>query len=207
MGKEEMTLIRRKIICYGDSNTYGYDPADYEENRYPKEQRWTFILQELLGDNWEVIPEGLNGRKLPDLKYDAGRIGNMIEKLEDRDIFAVMLGTNDILLTMDPDAARPAAKMDSFLSFLTGKVKADNVLVIAPPHIGSDELLNPVYRRYYRESCRMNRYFGELAASYKTRFADAACWGISLSADYVHFSAEGHCSFAGRMAALLQGTE
>ena len=29
------------IICYGDSNTYGYDPHDQMEGRYPKDVRWT----------------------------------------------------------------------------------------------------------------------------------------------------------------------
>ena len=32
------------LICYGDSNTYGYDPHDTNEGRYPKEARWTGIL-------------------------------------------------------------------------------------------------------------------------------------------------------------------
>lgn len=32
------------LICYGDSNTYGYDPHDTNEGRYPKEVRWTGIL-------------------------------------------------------------------------------------------------------------------------------------------------------------------
>ena len=48
------------IICYGDSNTYGYNP----ENgfRYEYEERWTTILQKELKDSAIVIPEGLNGR-------------------------------------------------------------------------------------------------------------------------------------------------
>ena len=32
------------LICYGDSNTYGYDPHDTNEGRYPKEVRWTGIM-------------------------------------------------------------------------------------------------------------------------------------------------------------------
>lgn len=29
------------IICYGDSNTYGYDPCVMAGDRYPEEDRWT----------------------------------------------------------------------------------------------------------------------------------------------------------------------
>ena len=32
------------LICYGDFNTYGYDPHDTNEGRYPKEVLWTGIL-------------------------------------------------------------------------------------------------------------------------------------------------------------------
>ena len=50
----------KTILCYGDSNTYGYNPET--GFRYPYEQRWTSILQKNLGDSAIVIPEGLNGR-------------------------------------------------------------------------------------------------------------------------------------------------
>ena len=33
------------IICYGDSNTYGYDPCVMAGDRYPEEDRWTGILE------------------------------------------------------------------------------------------------------------------------------------------------------------------
>lgn len=58
------------MIFYGDSNTYGYDPADLAENRYPDADRWTTIVSKQLSENYQVFPEGLNGRQLPDLKYD-----------------------------------------------------------------------------------------------------------------------------------------
>ena len=57
---------RRRVIFYGDSNTYGYDPADLADMRYSWSQRWTSIAAERLKGQFEVIPEGMNGRKLPD---------------------------------------------------------------------------------------------------------------------------------------------
>lgn len=50
----------KTILCYGDSNTHGQIPATYD--RYPAEKRWTGILQELLGDGFRIIDEGLGGR-------------------------------------------------------------------------------------------------------------------------------------------------
>ena len=50
----------KTILCYGDSNTWGYDPTT--EERYPLEARWTSVLARELGPDYLVIPEGLNGR-------------------------------------------------------------------------------------------------------------------------------------------------
>ena len=40
------------ILCYGDSNTYGYNPVN--GLRYPKDVRWTGVLQKLLGEQYAV---------------------------------------------------------------------------------------------------------------------------------------------------------
>ena len=48
------------IVAFGDSNTWGYDPAT--GGRYPRAQRWPSVLQRELGAEFEVIAEGLNGR-------------------------------------------------------------------------------------------------------------------------------------------------
>lgn len=56
---------QKTILCYGDSNTWGYIPSiGYfsPKMRYPRNERWPGILQELLGENYYVVEEGLNGR-------------------------------------------------------------------------------------------------------------------------------------------------
>jgi lysophospholipase L1-like esterase len=50
----------KTILCYGDSNTWGYAPGTGK--RYLRHERWTGVLQQLLGSNAVVIEEGLNGR-------------------------------------------------------------------------------------------------------------------------------------------------
>ena len=52
-----------RLLCFGDSNTYGYDPRSYAGDRYPPESRWTDLLAEISG--WEVVNMGLNGREIP----------------------------------------------------------------------------------------------------------------------------------------------
>ena len=53
-------LRMKSILCYGDSNTYGLMPDS--PDRYPRDVRWTGILQKKLGEDYYVIEEGLSGR-------------------------------------------------------------------------------------------------------------------------------------------------
>ena len=53
-------ITERRVLCYGDSNTYGYDPA--RDGRYGEDERYPRVLQHLLGSEWAVIEEGLPGR-------------------------------------------------------------------------------------------------------------------------------------------------
>ncbi|MCH2619706.1 MAG: arylesterase, partial [Candidatus Poseidoniia archaeon] len=50
----------KNILCFGDSNTWGYSPLD--GRRYPPDIRWSGVLQSSLGSDYRVIEEGLNGR-------------------------------------------------------------------------------------------------------------------------------------------------
>ena len=57
--------MQHTILCYGDSNTWGYVPTRTNEKsieRYPHNKRWPGVLQHLLGKDYYVIEEGLNSR-------------------------------------------------------------------------------------------------------------------------------------------------
>src|SRR4051812_39753729 len=57
---EELT---KRIMVYGDSNTWGYIPVESGlTTRYPENVRWPGILRAALGPGYEVIDEGLSAR-------------------------------------------------------------------------------------------------------------------------------------------------
>ena len=76
-----------KLLCLGDSNTYGYDPRSYFGSRYPEKSCWTGLL-----DGWEVINCGMNGLVVP---TDSKVWKNLIESRKP-DPVTVMLGSNDL---------------------------------------------------------------------------------------------------------------
>lgn len=57
--------MKRKILAFGDSNTWGFNPSNDGTGvlqRWDDDVRWTGVLQAELGPEFEVINEGLNGR-------------------------------------------------------------------------------------------------------------------------------------------------
>ena len=55
--------MKYRILCYGDSNTWGYISGT-DHQRYGEDERWTKVLVKKLGENFEIIEEGLNSRTL-----------------------------------------------------------------------------------------------------------------------------------------------
>ena len=80
------------VICFGDSNTYGYDPRAYFGGRYDTDCRWVDILAAETG--WTVCNMGQNGREIP---------SSAPSFLADTDLLIVMLGTNDLLQGRSPE--------------------------------------------------------------------------------------------------------
>jgi len=88
----------KTILCYGDSNTYGYNPVT--GGRWPEDIRWTGRLQQLLGDEYKVIEEGCNGRttmyKAPGEGWKSGLeyLKPCLNSHKPVDAVVMMLGTN-----------------------------------------------------------------------------------------------------------------
>jgi lysophospholipase L1-like esterase len=90
----------KTVICFGDSNTWGADPAGGP--RYSMEQRWGSILRKELGSGYYIIEEGLCGRTTvwddPIEGYKSGKqyIIPCIDSHSPVDLVIILLGTNDL---------------------------------------------------------------------------------------------------------------
>ena len=172
------------VICFGDSNTYGYDPRGYFGGRYDADSRWVDILAMETG--WSISNMGQNGREIPSaaLAFPA-----------DTDLLIVMLGTNDLLQGRSPEQA--AVSLKRFLSGIS--LDRSKILLIAPPPmtlgawVPSPQLIDDSHT--FAQLCQT------LAEHLGIRFADAGKWDIPLAYDGVHFTEQGHRAFA---AGLLE---
>lgn len=168
-----------KVICYGDSNTYGYDPRSYLGGRYDPDSRWVDLLAAQTG--WTICNMGQNGREIPPSApiFPA-----------DTDRLIVMLGTNDLLQGWAPEQA--AGKLERFLSGLT--LESKQILLIAPPPLATGTWVQK--EQLIDSSKRFAGYCRSLAGRLGVCFVDAGDWNISLAYDGVHFTQQGHKAFA-----------
>ena len=199
-----MTCMNKQILFYGDSNTYGYDPRGFFGGRYAPENRWTDILAKGLRNMWDVYAEGRNGRMIPTAP-EYPDVGRMIRARRPLDIFACMLGTNDILFGDQSSIDAPVRNMRDFLRFLFSiQSIADQktkVLLIAPVPIQSGA--DPVYQRFSSLSENLVTAYEGLSKEFGTLFLNTSGWGIELAYDHVHFSEAGSRLFAEKAGAFI----
>ncbi|MBQ8527830.1 MAG: SGNH/GDSL hydrolase family protein [Lachnospiraceae bacterium] len=210
----------KTVLCYGDSNTYGFDPAN--GLRYPKEIRWTGRLQRLLGDDYMIIEEGCNGRTtvfedpLEGWKRGIDYLRPCLNTHKPVDIVILMLGTNDLKEVFGVDAedvARGAGELvDVIQSFTVEKQGfAPKVILVSPPEIAEGVCMSAFSssfgRRAVGESKKLAGYFKEVAQRRGCLFLNAAQHIRPSATDCVHLGPEGHAMLAEILYALITRIE
>lgn len=202
----------KKVFFYGDSNTYGYDPAFYTGGRYPRRSRWTTLLAERLEGTWEVAADGMPGRMIPRAGRGADMVLDSWRAEMPVDLFAVMLGTNDLLSMRTPDAAAVAAKMENLIRCAQESLAA-KILLIAPPQIRfTDPSCTQPFvqgtqtyaRQCLEQSTVLAQYYKDIAARCGVFYADASSWDLALAFDGVHLSLEANAVFARELEKVIR---
>jgi len=207
------------ILCYGDSNTWGYQASTAE--RLGRWERWPGVLQRELGDDVHVIEEGQNGRTTVfDVPFEADRNGLThlpvsLQTHHPLDLVVIDLGTNDLFLpgVNAYHAARGAIKLaEVVLASDAGRADgAPLVLVVVPPPFAPlDQWDQAAAPGAEAESKRLSRAFVDAAAALKEEdgitipLLDLRDHVTSSPIDGIHFEADGHRSIGTAVAATLR---
>ncbi len=196
----------REILCYGDSNTWGADPAD-DTRRFSWPERWPGVLQGELGDRWHVVEDGLAGRTTAyDDPLEPGRSGRALiapalERCAPLDLVVLMLGTNDIsyaLLTA-ADAAAGAAELAHLVRRSAAGPEgpdgpAPQVLLVCPPPVGPfDRNSRPeLWAGCDEKSRALPREFARVASALGVPWLDAGEVVTTSPLDGWHLEASQH---------------
>jgi lysophospholipase L1-like esterase len=132
-----------RVLCFGDSNTHGTPADDPEYVRLGPDVRWTGRLQRLLGDEYEVIEEGLSGRTTDvdylDRPHCNGRtyFPAALMSHHPLDFVVVMLGSNDFKTCFARSAPTIANALhgyvDDVATYVTdGEGRTPPLLLVSP---------------------------------------------------------------------------
>ena len=203
------------IVCYGDSNTYGFDQATF--GRFSKAVRWPGVLAAAMGAAAEVIEEGLNGRTtIWDDPYLDGRNGRAyllpcLRSHAPLDVVVIMLGTNDTKTIFGRSAAEIAAGagalVDDVLASECGPDGgAPRVLLVAPPGPGEVTERSEVwgFGEAKAKGERMPGLYRTVASMAGVAFLDAAAVAGVDPEDGVHLTPQGHATLGHAVAAAVR---
>jgi lysophospholipase L1-like esterase len=192
----------KTVLCYGDSNTWGFDPETGE--RFPEDVRWPGVLRAKLGDEYGVIEEGLSGRTTVwedpiegDHKNGRTYLRPCLESHSPVDLVLIMLGTNDLKARFGSsasDIAQGAAGLAEMVlrSGCGPGGGAPVALLISPPPVATLTDMSQMFEGAREKSRLFTEHYGHFAEQYGCEFFDASAVIASSDVDGIHLDAGEH---------------
>jgi lysophospholipase L1-like esterase len=202
------------ILCYGDSNTWGYNPLTQE--RLSIHERWTGVLADQLGMDYRVIEEGMNGRTTvwndPIEEFRNGKeyLIPCLSSQKPVDLVVLMLGTNDLKKRFSVSAREIAKSIGVLVEIIQrsgagAKDSAPKILLIAPPVVGKLTGFAEEFEDGFEKSQKFGEYYRQIADLYVCEFLDAGQIIKTSDLDGIHFEADQHLKLGHAVATLVKG--
>jgi len=208
----------KKILCYGDSNTWGYMPGTGE--RYPDDVRWTGVVSKLLKDDFVILEDGISGRTTcfdkgwGDCKNGRTGLGYALLSNYPLDGVVIMLGSNDIA---EKDAAYASFGCDELIRIIQNAnnyfrvespifVNEPKILLVAPPLLHEDIDKSSVIQMHgkYQESLKFKELYQNVAKNRNVEFLDAAQYTKASPIDCLHLDGKSHHNLGEAIANKLK---
>ena len=192
----------KNILCFGDSNTWGFIPGTAME-RYPRHIRWPGQLQAMLGDKAHIIEEGLCGRTTAfDDPCFADRNGAthlpmLLDTHAPLDLLIIMLGTNDLKHYFGFNAFDIAIGAGYLIDLAQAKMPDLAILLVAPPEaVESPAPFGHKFDNAPELSKGLAEAYLEIAEEKDIAFFDAASVVKCPDTDGVHMDDKNHQQLA-----------
>ena len=200
----------KTIVCFGDSNTWGYDPTTRQ--RFPRDVRWAGVMRRALGEGYEVIEEGLNGRTtvwddpIEGHKNGKEQIIPCIESHKPIDLVIIGLGVNDLKkrFSVSPfDVAASAGKLVEIVQrSTTGPADAaPEVLLLCPAKVGKLTEFAEMFEGAPEKSERLAGHFERIAGELGVPWLDVGSVSMTSDLDGIHFESAAHRKIGEAVAA------
>lgn len=202
----------KKILCYGDSNTFGYVPED--GSRYPKNIRWTGILGEYLEKDFEIIEQGMNNRtgffkSLDGLKQSGTKyLPIVLEQYQNIDSCILSLGTNDLQFFYNLDEEITENGLTSLIKILKNANQEIKIIIIPPVKI-KENIINGRFSFQFdltsvEKVHQVFHIFKKVAEKENCYYLDLNEFVTPSKIDGLHFSKSSHKLIAEKLAELIK---
>ena len=203
--------MKKHIVCFGDSNTHGYcaDPNDSADrtDRFNEDERWTWLLQKALGEEYLVLEEGLSGRTtvfsdpLHECMSGLDVIYSTLMSHEPVDLLIIMLGTNDCKTRYRASASVIAKGLDQVIRKARQNASRHfDLLVISPIHLGvgvGDADFDPEFdAASVAVSRNLANEYRKIALQNHAAFLNASDFAAPSVTDREHMDEKGHAALA-----------
>lgn len=204
--------IMKNILCFGDSNTYGYKPDG--SGRFDYNIRYTGVLQGLLGDNYHIIEEGCPGRttvfndtKRP-YKNGYDYIIPCVQSHTPLDYLIIMLGTNDCKQAFNASAIDIANGLEAIIKAVKSVINSNsNILIICPIHLGEHMGITGYDPDFNKKSIftsyALGREYKKIAVNNGCMFLDGAVLASPSTIDDEHLDEIGHLALGTAVANII----
>ena len=193
------------ILCFGDSNTYGYKPDG--TGRFDENTRWTGLLQNKFGTEYRIIEEGLCGRTTVfQDEFREGRrgidsIGTSVETHNPIDILIIMLGTNDCKSRYGASPGVVAKGLEQIILKAQEKSSQDFKLYIISPirlgkNVGKDGYDSEFDSKSEEVVLNLPKEYKIIAERHHAKFLDAGAIAQPSETDREHIDESGHMAVA-----------
>lgn len=205
-------ICMKKILCYGDSNTYGFVPAI--GTRYNKNERWSGILSTLLTPDFEILEEGQNNRmgffKSPEsIKHSGGEyLPIYLQNHKDIDICILALGTNDSQFFYNLDENITRKGLQKLINSLK-EINPNTEIIIIPPVKIQKNILNGIFAMQFDLTSverikKVFPIFEQVAKENNCKYFDFNEFVKPSQADGLHYSKEAHRIIAQHLAGFIK---
>ena len=202
-----------RILCYGDSNTFGTGPMASlaDDPIHPPGVRWPDVLSNTLGADWDVIVEGLPGRTTVHDDPIEGAYRNglrtlraILESHRPIDLLIICLGTNDTKQRFNLGAQDIALGVARLVNEAAALEVVGKTLVICPPPVRELGDLAEIYAGAEARCAGLSDQMARFASENGAAFLDSGELIAVHDLDGVHWSAKGHSILGQAVANIAQ---
>lgn len=178
----------KKILCFGDSNTFGFNPSNF--NRYSISERWSGILSQ----KYNVVEKGCNNRTCFNNKAELNSL-ETITKYIDNNITDLILqiGINDLQFQYNTTLENFEIGLENLIKLINPKI---NIVLLCPNVIDrcilSSNFSSLFNEKSIEKSKNLIEIYKKISKKYNCHLINLNDYLTLSNRDGLHYDIENH---------------